>query len=69
MRVEQQQVRGPFNYRKFISLLDDEQFTPEQKRPLQQRLDILESFMISDQVSHARKKVKIHSLGTSWTPV
>ncbi|KAI1839501.1 hypothetical protein JX266_014287 [Neoarthrinium moseri] len=69
MRVEQQQVRGPFNYRKFISLLDDEQFTPEQKRPLQQRLDTLESFMISDQVSRARKKVKIPYSGTSWTPV
>lgn len=46
MRLEQQKNRFGFSYAKFRRALDEEDLTPGQLNPLNQRLDTLESFMV-----------------------
>ncbi|KAI1453332.1 hypothetical protein F4805DRAFT_377803 [Annulohypoxylon moriforme] len=80
MRISQQQTRSGFKYNDFVRELQNENLMADQIRPLQQRLDTLESFMVPEQIGpgaqiinpstkaqkHANKKAK--SAGTNWTP-
>ncbi|KAI1204319.1 uncharacterized protein F4807DRAFT_447666 [Annulohypoxylon truncatum] len=80
MRIAQQQTRSGFKYNDFVRALQDEKLMPDQMRPLQQRLDTLESFMVPEQIgpgaqmfpanSKAQKRAnkKATSGGTNWTP-
>jgi hypothetical protein len=64
MRLEQQANRSPFNYSKFKQLVQQTDMTPAQLAPLQQRLDMLESFMPVDQRSLVNGKKQ--SPGNGW---
>lgn len=85
LRLDQQALASadgrssqPFQYRKFKAMMEREQLTPAQAAPLKQRLDTLESFMVSKQAySHSFftskakgniRKVTQDDLGTDWTP-
>ncbi|KAI2465811.1 hypothetical protein F4781DRAFT_375108 [Annulohypoxylon bovei var. microspora] len=80
MRIEQQKTRSGFKYNDFVRELKNEKLMPDQMRPLQQRLDTLESFMVPEQIglgaqispanskSQKRMNYKINSSGTNWTP-
>ncbi len=46
----QQETNGTFNYAEFKRRVDEEDLTPMQRGPLNQRLDTLESFMPQSQV-------------------
>lgn len=67
MRLEQQKSGADFNYLRFRNSLGREDLTQQQSIPLQQRLDTLESFMVTNQVK-PREKPSKSLKGTSWTP-
>ncbi|KAI1427704.1 hypothetical protein F5Y12DRAFT_791994 [Xylaria sp. FL1777] len=67
MRLSQQDKPGRFNYHEFISKLDGEPLSPDQKRGLRQRLDTLQSFMVPEQVNRLTNRGD-ERLGTNWTP-
>ncbi|KAI0517846.1 hypothetical protein F5B22DRAFT_602706 [Xylaria bambusicola] len=71
MRLRQQDKAGCFNYREFITKLEDEPLSPDQKRGLRQRLDTLQSFMVAEQVKPLAwgnsTQYAVHA-GTDWTP-
>lgn len=64
MRIEQQATGGAFNYKKFKKIIDNEDLTAQQRVPLDQRLETLESFM----VKKPTKYFLDGSRGTDWTP-
>jgi hypothetical protein len=80
LRVSQQQSGTGFNYAKFKMDLDAQTLTDAQLAPLKQRLDTLESFMVSDQARayemarrtlprrSAPKSKAVPQPGNSWTP-
>ncbi|KAG9251987.1 uncharacterized protein F5Z01DRAFT_683017 [Emericellopsis atlantica] len=81
LRVAQQQKGSGFNYAKFKRDLDEQSLTEAQLAPLKQRLDTLESFMVSDQArayemalglhasrNHNSKTVVDPQHGNSWAP-
>lgn len=71
MRLTQQEKPGNFNYREFITKLEDEPLSPDQKRGLRQRLDTLQSFMVADQIKpfgRGKSAGSILRSGTDWTP-
>ncbi|KJZ70114.1 hypothetical protein HIM_10484 [Hirsutella minnesotensis 3608] len=68
LRLAQQSTDGPFSYTAFKRALSNEDLTPGQRSPLQQRLDTLESFMIqqvasSGQIASKKKKGSIQPSG------
>ncbi|KAK9774888.1 putative AAA+ ATPase domain-containing protein [Seiridium cardinale] len=71
MRIEQQTHGRPFSYAQFKRMLEDENLTPMQAVPLQQRLETLESFMLKSQ-PHSRSsrnaRTDTSPKGTDWTP-
>ncbi|KAK8008747.1 hypothetical protein PG991_011298 [Apiospora marii] len=67
MRLEQQKSGADFNYLRFRNSLAREDLTQQQSIPLQQRLDTLESFMVTNQVN-PREKPSKSLKGTLWTP-
>ncbi|KAI0176905.1 hypothetical protein BJ166DRAFT_505652 [Pestalotiopsis sp. NC0098] len=71
MRLQQQATGGSFNYTRFKQLIDAEDLTDQQRVPLDQRLDTLESFMVNSARSgRLRSSASQHSssMGTEWTP-
>ncbi|KAI6778279.1 uncharacterized protein J7T54_004186 [Emericellopsis cladophorae] len=80
LRVAQQQKGSGFNYAKFKRDLDEQSLTDAQLAPLKQRLNTLESFMVSDQarayemalgrhVSRNRNNMVVDPQhGNSWSP-
>ncbi|RDA83639.1 hypothetical protein CP532_4663 [Ophiocordyceps camponoti-leonardi (nom. inval.)] len=76
LRIEQQQTGGSFNYAKFRSAIANEDLTPAQMAPLQQRLDTLQSFMVKEQVLRKKASAKNNAgltkennkRGISWSP-
>ena len=50
LRMVQQEINGTFNYMEFKRRVEEEDLTPMQRGPLNQRLDTLESFMPKSQV-------------------
>ncbi|KAI1497589.1 hypothetical protein F5X99DRAFT_396303 [Biscogniauxia marginata] len=58
MRITQQKTGRPFRYRDFIERLNDGGLKPSQAGSLQQRLDILESFMIPEQIKAERRMTR-----------
>ncbi|EAA65162.1 hypothetical protein AN9238.2 [Aspergillus nidulans FGSC A4] len=71
MRLLQQVSGGRFDYQDFKKRIFDSDLLPSQQQPLRQRLDILESFMPSQQIiaSTSKKgKKAVNDAGTSWSP-
>ncbi|TVY21376.1 hypothetical protein LARI1_G001467 [Lachnellula arida] len=71
MRLKQQETGGTFNYLLFKKHVDAAGLSPDQLRPLQQRLDTLESFMPQGQTVDLSSKPKGKSgptTGNDWTP-
>ncbi|KAI0399440.1 hypothetical protein F4802DRAFT_610865 [Xylaria palmicola] len=67
MRLGQQtKEHGKFNYHDFLAKLGKAELKPDQKLGLQQRLELLQSFMVPGQVE--RKCDDRVRLGTDWTP-
>lgn len=67
MRLEQT-MNGGFNYALFKNKLDDSGLLPSQKGPMEQRLDVLESFMRPMTLTKkARKAVAEKTL--FWKPM
>ncbi|ETS87822.1 hypothetical protein PFICI_01650 [Pestalotiopsis fici W106-1] len=64
LRIEQQATGGAFNYKKFKQIIDQEDLTNQQRVPLDQRLETLESFMVKKPTKHSQAA----SRGTDWTP-
>ncbi|RKL28132.1 hypothetical protein BFJ72_g12592 [Fusarium proliferatum] len=62
MRIAQQQTNSAFDYKAFKTAISKESLTEGQLLPLQQRLETLESFMVTEQTfvggSASRSKVK-----------
>ena len=67
LRLEEQNSDRPFEYSRFIQLVENEGLSPGQKAPLQQRLDTLESFMARRRVKPSRSRVD-KSDGNDWSP-
>lgn len=67
LRIEQQQTRSAFNYRLFRSRMENEDLRPDQRAPLQQRLETLESFMAKEHTL-GYPQGKAQRAGTDWTP-
>lgn len=57
IRLQQQERGSPFNYHHFIRMLEAAEMQPQQRVPLRQRLDTLESFMVADQVKPGSRPV------------
>ncbi len=73
LRISQQSSGTLFNYAEFKRMVEAESLTRDQLVSLHQRLDTLESFMVTDKVTAVRngKKVKVETkigLGTDWSP-
>ncbi|PFH62032.1 hypothetical protein XA68_15355 [Ophiocordyceps unilateralis] len=77
LRIQQQTSRRAFNYAAFRrALLSQDNMTPGQMAPLQQRLDTLESFMVKRQVVEAagvgpkqnKATSSLPDKGNSWIP-
>ncbi|EAA62424.1 hypothetical protein AN5243.2 [Aspergillus nidulans FGSC A4] len=71
MRLLQQVSGGRFDYQDFKKRIFDSDLLPSQQQPVRQRLDILESFMPSQQIiaSTSKKgKKAVNDAGTSWSP-
>lgn len=74
LRIMQQKQSSSFNYRAFKEYLDAEDLSPGQRCPLQQRLDTLESFLVSEQVSvgpvssKKKKEAASKNRGVNWAP-
>ncbi|KAI0532639.1 hypothetical protein GGR58DRAFT_522633 [Xylaria digitata] len=68
MRLIQQNAPSQFNYHEFTRKLDAEQLSPDQRRGLRQRLDLLQSFMVQKQVNPFSRCTEGVRLGTNWTP-
>ncbi|RBR09934.1 uncharacterized protein FIESC28_09680 [Fusarium coffeatum] len=76
MRIAQQQSNLPFDYKAFKTALSTETLTAGQLLPLQQRLETLESFMITEQIiangsasrskGKSREKESTSSQGSKW---
>lgn len=60
MRLEQQEEGFGFSYASFKKRLDEEELSPTQRGPLNQRLDTLESFMVKPKAKSVEQK--------SWVP-
>lgn len=58
LRLVQQATNGSFSYTAFKKALANEDLSPGQRGPLQQRLDTLESFMIKQPASTERSTSK-----------
>ncbi|KAI5859985.1 hypothetical protein GGS23DRAFT_583354 [Durotheca rogersii] len=68
MRIAQQSTGSGFKYREFTSLLAGEDLLPGQIRPLNQRLDMLESFMVPSETQSNTSYSTWGCTGTDWTP-
>lgn len=68
MRIEQQTTRSRFKYALFANKLDKEPLTPDQRRPLNQRLDTLESFLVQARPSWEPRTSRKALVGTDWRP-
>ncbi|KAI1342084.1 hypothetical protein F5Y15DRAFT_430534 [Xylariaceae sp. FL0016] len=68
MRVAQQETGAGFSYATFIGLLNGETLTPDQRRPLDQRLDTLESFLVQKRSTACGRLKKEKRTGTNWCP-
>lgn len=69
LRLDQQKTGSKFKYNAFKTMLDDEPLTVEQRRPLTQRLDTLESFMVPMQTKPVSQKgLYQQATGNDWTP-
>lgn len=67
--TEQHSTGGGFSYAAFRHMLDKEDLTDQQRVPLEQRLENLESFMARAQPSSGKKKYQaIQPRGNDWTP-
>ncbi|KAI1328109.1 hypothetical protein F5Y16DRAFT_409972 [Xylariaceae sp. FL0255] len=66
MRLEQQVTGGGFSYKKFLQRIAESNLKPDQRAFLQQRLDTLESFMVTEQISN--RKYSSKKSGTKWAP-
>ena len=75
MRIEQQEAGMAFDYQSFKRRLTDTAMTPTQLGPLNQRLDILESFMPKGQTAieqifmRKREKQGAARNGNDWISV
>lgn len=73
MRTEQQVTGESFNYQLFKSKMDSLELVRGQNGPLEQRIDILESFMNKDQTNrHVSRKMKKRQASRGrniWKPV
>lgn len=69
MRIAQQQTNSAFDYKAFKTAISKESLTEGQLLPLQQRLETLESFMVTEQTlaggSASRSKVKPKEKGNT----
>ncbi|TVY92411.1 hypothetical protein LAWI1_G004174 [Lachnellula willkommii] len=70
---EQKKTGATFDYDLFRKRVDDASFSPDQLKPLQQRLDTLESFMPPEQTVKGKGKEKEKkkfgpSASNDWTP-
>lgn len=69
MRIAQQQTNSAFDYKAFKTAISKESLTEGQLLPLQQRLETLESFMVTEQTlargSASRSKVKPKEQGNT----
>ncbi|KAI1123028.1 hypothetical protein F5Y10DRAFT_286534 [Nemania abortiva] len=68
MRLDQQAKGGGFRYYDFTRKLEQEQLSPDQKRGLRQRLDTLQSFMVSGQINPFSTTNTGVRVGTDWAP-
>lgn len=68
MRLLQQEEGSAFNYESFKRRLEAADLTPQQRLPLSQRLEVLESFMSKPPVlsKRALKKVSAPKRGSNW---
>lgn len=72
MRIKQQEFCSRFDYLGFKQRVQMSGLTPAQTEPLNQRLDMLESFMPPTQVNifgTKGKKSLATKTGTDWEPV
>ncbi|KAK8859447.1 hypothetical protein PGQ11_010181 [Apiospora arundinis] len=68
LRIEQQTTRSRFKYAFFANKLDKESLTPDQRRPLNQRLDTLESFLVQARPSWEPRTSRKALVGKDWSP-
>lgn len=83
LRTSQQRSGSTFDYTMFKQLLMAEKLSPDQKNPLQQRLETLESFMLVSeakafdmftqgqqvkQVKQVQQATRANQRATDWTP-
>ena len=71
LRVEQQHRGTGFNYLEFRRRMDATELTDMQKAPLNQRLDTLESYMVTSQTpssSHHQRQFGGAGQAIDWTP-
>lgn len=68
MRLKQQHQRTKFNYAEFAEHLSKEPLTPDQMRPLNQRLDTLESFLVQKRPKQGLQTAHKALAGTDWRP-
>ncbi|ROW10495.1 hypothetical protein VMCG_01744 [Cytospora schulzeri] len=67
--MEQHSAGGGFSYADFRKMLDKEDLTDQQRVPLEQRLENLESFMARAQESGGKKIFRtVKPRGNDWTP-
>ncbi|CAJ2510318.1 Uu.00g050210.m01.CDS01 [Anthostomella pinea] len=67
MRIAQQKTRSTFKYDDFVQKIKREALAPDQMRPLNQRLDTLESFIAPRQ--GRLEACTSNTTGTDWTPI
>ena len=75
LRIEQQQAGTSFNYKSFKEEIDRADLTEHQKSPLQQRLETLESFMVTSEAKayESRRRgigstASSKTQGNDWAP-
>ncbi|KUI62594.1 hypothetical protein VP1G_09702 [Cytospora mali] len=66
--TEQHSSGGGFTYAAFRNMLNREDLTDQQRVPLEQRLENLESFMARAQQPSGKKPQVIQPRGNDWTP-
>lgn len=65
---EQHSTGGGFSYAAFRQMLDKEDLTDQQRVPLEQRLENLESFMARAQQTNNKKQQAAQLRGNDWDP-